>query len=77
MMANYEVVEFVAIVQHLTDKFTIGAFPHTKNCDLNRDSNRDYFCACPHRPKKARFESRLFFTRVHTGRKIAKYLTSK
>ena len=40
---------------------------HTlKKRDLNRDSNRDYFCACPHRPKKARFESRLFFTRVPT-----------
>ena len=23
MMANYEIVEFVAIVQHLIDKFTI------------------------------------------------------
>ena len=32
----------------------------------------DYFCACPHRPKKARFESRLFFYACpHTGRKIA------
>ena len=46
---------------------------HTlKKRDLNRDSNRDYFCACPHRPKKARFESRLFFYACpHTGRKIA------
>ena len=46
---------------------TLGAFPHTKKARFESLIQIvDYFCACPHRPKKAAILNRDYFLRVST-----------